>query len=75
MKVRPLNKPYVNVVTLGEKNLCRSKGCKVAVCQTLRMIQLSWESNLGYPRLVRSWPSGRIFFKPPTLTACNFTAL
>ena len=29
------------------------------------------EPNQGCPHLVRLWPSGRIFFKPPTLTACK----
>ena len=32
------------------------------------------ESNPGRKRVVRGWPAGRIFFKPPTLTACNFDA-
>ena len=59
MKARPLNKPYVNVVTLGEKNLCRSKGCKVAVCQTLRMIQ----SSRTQTQAACLWfVGGRIFF-------------
>ena len=30
------------------------------------------ESNPGRTRVVRGGPGGRIFFKPPTLTACNF---
>ena len=32
------------------------------------------ESKLGRTRVVRGGPVGRIFFKPPTLTACNFDA-
>ena len=32
------------------------------------------ESNPGRTRVVRGGPDGRIFFKPPTLTACNFDA-
>ena len=33
------------------------------------------ESNLGCLRVVQLWPSGRIFFKPPTLTALNSAAV
>ena len=33
-----------------------------------------WELNLGRTPVVRGGPDGRIFFKPPTLTACNFDA-
>ena len=35
---------------------------------------ITWESNAGRTRVVRGGPVGRIFFKPPTLTACNFDA-
>ena len=32
------------------------------------------ESNPGCTRVVRGGPRGRIFFRSPTLTACNFAA-
>ena len=31
-------------------------------------------SNLGRTRVVRGGPGGRIFLKPPNVTACNFGA-
>ena len=46
-------------------SLCRSKGCKITVHQTLRDLECT------------STPAEQqnIFFKAPALTACNFTAL
>ena len=31
--------------------------------------------NLDLPRVIQLRPSGRIFFRPPPLKACNFAAL
>ena len=36
----------------GAVSLCRSKNCKVMVCQTLRMIKIVQDSNLGCTCLV-----------------------
>ena len=57
----------------GTVSLCRLKGCKVTVCQTLKMIKLSksqtWATHIWFDtsQAVES------FSKPPTLTACNFS--
>ena len=59
----------------GTVSLCRSKGFKVTVRQTLRMIQLSGLQTLGCTRMVRLWPRAEHFVKPPTLTACRFAVL
>ena len=32
------------------------------------------ESNAGWPLVVQLRPNGRFFFKPATLTVCNFAA-
>ena len=53
--------------------LCRSTGCKVISCQ-------SWQFKKILPRspsrlrVARGRLRGRIFFKAPTLTGCNFAA-
>ena len=45
----------------GTVSLCKSKGCKVTVRQTLRMIKIIRDSNPGRTRLVRLRPCGRTF--------------
>ena len=68
----------------GTVGLCRSKGCKVtnyqSGCkvtnyQSWRMILSSRSRTRAARILALLWPNGRIFFKPPTLTDCNFAAL
>ena len=56
----------------GTVILCSLKGFKIVVHQTLRMILFIWPASTY---VVCRWPSGRIFFKLPTLTACKFAAL
>ena len=55
--------------------VCRSMGCKVTGRQTFRMIG----SRLGIEPGQTGWlgpgPAGRLFLRPPTLTAGNFAAL
>ena len=53
--------------------LYRLTGVKITSCQCWRFEKNSADRlTPGYPRSNR--PIGRIFFKPPTLTACNFDA-
>ena len=51
-------------------------GQLAAKLQAIKLGGLSYPlgSNPGHTRVVRGGPAGRIFFKPPTLTACNFDA-
>ena len=55
--------------------VCRSKGCKITSHQTLRMIGAGQGSNPGRLLWVGPGPVGRLFLRPPTLTASNFAAL
>ena len=62
----PLGSTYPNTVW----ECLEVKGLEVKVRQTLRMIKSSRTRTL----VVRLRQGGVIFFKPPSLTACNFDA-
>ena len=55
--------------------VCRSKGCKITSHQTLRMIGPWPGFEPGQTGWLGPGPAGRLFLRPPTLTAGNFAAL
>ena len=68
---------FVKEVELFPKRYCGS--LKVDWLQSYKLPKLEddpifQELNLGRTHVVRGGPGGRIFLKPPTLTACNFDA-
>ena len=65
---------FVKEVELFPKRYCGS--LKVNWLQSYKLPKLEddpivLESNLGCTHVVRGGPGARIFFKPPTLIACN----
>ena len=69
---------FVKEVEIFPNRYCGSlqvnwmQSCKLSKMEDDPIVR---ESNLGRTRVVRGGPAGRIFFKPPSLTACNFDAL
>ena len=68
---------FVKEVKIFLKRYCGS--LQVNWCQSFKLSKLEddpiiWESNPSRTHVLRGGPDGRIFFKPPTLTACNFDA-
>ena len=68
---------FVKEVEFFPKKYCGSlqvnwlQSYKLSKLQDDRIVR---ESRLGRTCVVRGGPDGKIFFKPPTLTACNFDA-
>ena len=73
---------YIEIVFVKEVEIFQKRYCGSLQVNWLQSYKLSKleddpivrESNLGCTRVVRGGPAGRIFLKPPTLTACNFDA-
>ena len=61
LSVRKTEKEWARSFQRGTVSLCRSKGCKFTVHQTLRMIKIIQNSNLACTCLVRLRPSSRRF--------------
>ena len=72
----------IEIVFVKEVEIFPKRHCGALSVNWLQSFKLSklednpivQESNPGRTRVFRGGPVGRISFKPPTLTACNFDA-